>query len=60
MRINHQLQPAHLAKKIARLWEVSAPKILAIDKEERPGAPSQGFGIGGRCTARGGGVRRRG
>ncbi|MBV9127941.1 MAG: glycoside hydrolase family 88 protein, partial [Verrucomicrobia bacterium] len=53
MKINHQLRPEHLTKKISRLWEVSAPKILSIDKDERPGAPSSVFTIDGRYTARG-------
>ncbi|MBV9656740.1 MAG: glycoside hydrolase family 88 protein [Verrucomicrobia bacterium] len=53
MKINHQLRPEHLTKKISRLWEVSAPKILSIDKDERPGAPSSVYTIDGRYTARG-------
>ena len=53
MRINHKLQPADLLPKIVRLWEVSAPKILAIDREDRPGAPSPVYTVDGRYTSRG-------
>ena len=46
-------QPRDLAKKIARLWEVSAQKILAIDADEEPGAATPVFTIDGKYTARG-------
>ena len=53
IRIDHHLKPADLTKKIARLWEASAPKILSIDKDDRPGQSAPVFAIDGRYTARG-------
>lgn len=53
MRINYQLRPADLSQKITRLWEISAAKILAVDREDRPGAPSPVYTSDGRYTARG-------
>ena len=53
IQIRHDLKPADLTKKIARLWEASAPKILSIDKDDRPGQSAPVFTIDGRYTARG-------
>jgi len=53
IRIRHDLSVARLAPKLARLWEVSAPKILSIDDAEKPGAASPVFTVNGRYTARG-------
>lgn len=51
--IRHDLQPAHLAPKLARLWEASAPKILSIDAAEKPGSATPVFTVRGRYTAMG-------
>ena len=53
IQIRHDLQPADLSKKIARLWDASAPKILSIDKDDQPGQSAPVFTIDGRYTARG-------
>jgi unsaturated chondroitin disaccharide hydrolase len=51
MRINHKLTPRHLAKKIDRLWDLSAAKILSIEKNRAEGSPV--FTVAGQYTARG-------
>jgi hypothetical protein len=51
--IRHDLSADHLSTKIQRLWEASAPKILSIDSNERPGEATPVFTIQGRYTARG-------
>ncbi len=53
IQIRHDLKPADLSKKIARLWAASAPKILSIDKDDQPGQSAPVFTIDGRYTARG-------
>ena len=53
MKINSELRPTDLKAKIERLWEVSAGKILSIDKSEVPGAGAPVFTVGGKYTARG-------
>jgi hypothetical protein len=53
LHINSSLRPEDLAGKIQQLWEVSAPKILAIDEAEIPGAATPVFTVQGRYTARG-------
>jgi unsaturated chondroitin disaccharide hydrolase len=53
MNIQANLKPADLSKKIARLWEASAPKILSIDQDDKPGQSAPVFTINGRYTARG-------
>lgn len=53
IKINHDLNPADLTKKISRLWEISAGKILAIDKAEQPGAATPVYTVKGKYTARG-------
>jgi hypothetical protein len=53
MKINSDLRPADLKTKIERLWAVSAGKILAIDKDEAPGAGAPVFTVAGKYTARG-------
>jgi hypothetical protein len=53
IQINDQLQPADLSGKIARLWDASAPKILSIDQDEKPGCATPVFTIKGKYTARG-------
>ena len=53
MKILPQIQPSDLKKKIERLWEVSAGKILSIDREEVPGGGTPVFTVQGRYTSRG-------
>ncbi len=53
MNIRPDLQPADLTRKIARLWEASAPKILSIDRDDKPGQSAPVFTIDGKYTARG-------
>ncbi|MDB6151301.1 MAG: glycosyl hydrolase [Chthoniobacter sp.] len=53
IKINFELRPADLRKKIERLWELSVPKILAIDRDEVPGAAPPVFTIQGKYTSRG-------
>src|ERR1700748_1659485 len=53
MKINNALRPIDLKTKIERLWEVSAGKILAIDKDDAPGAGAPVFTVAGKYTARG-------
>ena len=53
MKIRYDLQPGDLSRKIARLWEASAPKILSIDRGDRPGQSAPVFTIDGKYTARG-------
>jgi hypothetical protein len=53
MKIDLELRPADLKQKIERLWEFSAAKILALDKDEVPGAAAPVFTVGGKYTARG-------
>ena len=51
--INHALQPADLAKKIQRLWELSAEKIWSIGRDDQPGAATPVYTVRGKYTARG-------
>jgi unsaturated chondroitin disaccharide hydrolase len=51
MRINNQLTPRHLAKKIDCLWDLSAAKILSIEKNHAEGSPVST--VAGKYTARG-------
>lgn len=53
MKIDSNLRPADLKQRIERLWELSATKILALDKDEVPGAAAPVFTVGGKYTARG-------
>ena len=53
MKIRHDLKPADLLGKISRLWEVSGPKILSIDRDDQPGQAAPVFTIQGKYTARG-------
>ncbi len=53
IKIDFALQPGDLAKKIRRLWEVSAPKILSIDKTDKPGQATPVYTVEGKYTARG-------
>ncbi len=53
MRIRDDLNPAQLQSKLARMWELSAAKILSTEQSCPPGSPSPVFTIKGRYTARG-------
>ena len=53
MRIRDDLQPTHLAPKLARMWELSAQKIKSLEETCPPGSASPVFTIKGRYTARG-------
>src|SRR5881398_1682878 len=53
MKIQYDLRPIALRPKIERLWEVSAPKILSIDRSDTPGAATPVYTVNGKYTARG-------
>ena len=53
MKILPQIKPSDLKKKIERLWEVSAGKILAIDRDDTPGAATPVYTVEGKYTGRG-------
>src|SRR6266478_1665304 len=53
LKINRTLRPAHLRKKIHRLWQLSAAKIASIEKRYNVADGSPVFTARGRYTARG-------
>lgn len=53
IKIKDSLTPADLAPKIRRLWNASAPKILSIDADEKPGQATPVYTVQGQYTARG-------
>src|SRR4030095_13705869 len=53
MKINHDLRPADLRPKIDKLWQVSGPKIISLEREEGPGVGTPVFTVEGKYTARG-------
>ncbi|HTS19871.1 MAG TPA: glycosyl hydrolase [Verrucomicrobiae bacterium] len=53
MNVNLKLRPAQLNSKIDRLWELSAAKIAAIEKNYDAAKGSPVFTVQGRYTARG-------
>ncbi len=53
LKINQQLEASHLASRIAKFWELSATKILSIERECDPSAGSPVFTAAGRYTSRG-------
>lgn len=53
IQIDPTLKAADLTSPIAKLWEVSAPKILSIDAAEKPGSATPVFTVAGKYTARG-------
>jgi hypothetical protein len=53
MKINHDLRPADLRLKVDKLWQVSGPKIISLEREEVPGAGTPVFTIEGKYTSRG-------
>jgi len=53
IRIDEALRPSDLRPAIARMWELSAEKILALEESWNPAAGSPVFTVEGRYTARG-------
>ncbi len=53
LKINTQLTPASLSEKIKRLWELSARKILHLDKHYDASKGSPVFTVKGKYTTRG-------
>ena len=53
MKINHDLRPADLRSKIDKLWQVSGPKILSVERDCVPGAATPAYTVDGKYTARG-------
>ena len=53
IKINTTLKPSDLAKKVARVFEYSAPKILSIDRDDVPGNATPVYTVRGKYTARG-------
>jgi hypothetical protein len=53
MKVRTDIRVEGLAKKVGRLWECSAAKILDIDRGDVPGKAAPVFTIEGRYTARG-------
>ncbi|MCU0227450.1 MAG: glycosyl hydrolase [Bryobacterales bacterium] len=53
MRIDHSLTPEALQPAIARMWELSAAKIHAIEKDYSPERGTPVFTVAGRYTSRG-------
>lgn len=53
MKINYEAAAAGLGKKIERLWEVSKPKLLAIEESWDPSKGSPVFTVGGKYGSRG-------
>jgi len=53
MRIDEDLRAADLARKIDRLWELSAAKITALEAAWDPAQGSPVFTVAGRYTTRG-------
>ena len=53
IRINNDLQPANLASKLARFWELSGEKIRLIEEKYDASKGSPVFTIKGHYTTRG-------
>src|SRR5438067_5981273 len=53
IKIIDDLQPADLKRKLYRLWELSAPKIWSISKDDVPGGATPVYSVRGKYTARG-------
>ena len=53
LKIDHTLTPAKLLPAIERMWELSAEKILAIEKTWKPADGTPVFTVKGRYTSRG-------
>ena len=53
LQTDHTVAPEVIEKKIARLWELSGPKILAIEENFNPTRGAPVFTAGGKYTSRG-------
>ncbi|MEI6035270.1 MAG: glycoside hydrolase family 88 protein [Verrucomicrobiae bacterium] len=53
LKINHQLTPAGLGKKLARFWDQSAQKITSLQRGYDSSKGSPVFTVNGKYTARG-------
>jgi len=53
IRVLPDITPSSLLPDIHRMWEVSGPKIRALDAREKPGDATPVFTIRGKYTARG-------
>ena len=53
IHLEKRLEPSDLTEPIARMWRVSAGKILSIEKSCPPGDAAPVFTVNGRYTARG-------
>jgi unsaturated chondroitin disaccharide hydrolase len=53
MKVNTTITPSQLVRKIERLWELSAGKILSIEHDCDPAKGSPVFTVEGRYTTRG-------
>ena len=53
LKIDHTLTPAKLLPAIERMWELSAQKILAIEKTWKPADGTPVFTVKGKYTSRG-------
>jgi unsaturated chondroitin disaccharide hydrolase len=53
IKIRDRIQPSHLAPKIRKLWDLSAEKILALNKTHLPEKGSPVFTVQGLYTSRG-------
>jgi hypothetical protein len=53
IKIDNKLTPQKLVRKIERLFELSAQKILDIEKSRKPGSAAPVFTVKGKYTSRG-------
>jgi hypothetical protein len=53
IRLDPDLTPEQLMPAVRRLWELSAAKIVAIERSRRPGEGAPVFTVEGRYTSRG-------
>ncbi len=53
IKVNYELQPAHLSRKLGRFWELSGEKIKLIERNYDLSKGSPVFTAGGRYTTRG-------
>ena len=53
LKIDHQLQPENLSKKLSLFWELSGEKIKAIDKNYNVAKGSPVFTVAGKYSTRG-------
>lgn len=53
IKIRPDLTPASFLPKLEKFWQASAPKILSIDADEKPGSATPVFTVKGKYTAMG-------